>query len=229
MRVLIGCECSGIVRDAFIARGHDAVSCDLLPTKRPGPHIQGDVIEVLRDGWDLAIFHPDCTYLTVAASWAYKERHQINKKIKPGTLVGHERRAAREQALEFFYVLLCAPIPRICVENPAFNVACTRIRKWDQAIQPHEYGHDASKKTGLWLKNLPPLRSTKHVAPRWVRQASGKLLPRWANQTDTGQNRLPPSADRWYLRAQTYPGWADAMADQWGQLLLPDTDLFSGE
>ena len=195
MKVLVACEYSGTVRDAFIKRGHNAMSCDLLPTDVDGPHYQGDVMDILNDGWDLMIAHPPCTYLCSSGlHW--------NKK-RP------ERAALTEDALEFVRVLLNAPIPRIALENPQGCIG-TRIRKADQYVQPHEYGHDASKKTGLWLKGLPLLTPTKHIAPRRV---DGK--PRWANQTDSGQNRLGPSEDRWKLRAATYQGIADAMADQW--------------
>ena len=196
MRVLIACEYSGTVRDAFIAAGHDAMSCDLLPTEKQGPHYQGDVRDVLNDGWDLMIAHPDCTYLCSSGlHW--------NKRV-PG------RADKTEAALEFVRLLMDAPIPKIAIENPMGCIG-TRIRKADCYIHPYEFGHDASKKTGLWLKGLPPLKPTQKVEPRWV---EGK--PRWANQTDSGQNRLGPSEDRWKERARTYSGWAEAMANQWG-------------
>ncbi len=240
-KILIGCECSGITRDTFIRAGFDAWSCDILPTKRPGPHYQCDVLEIVRNGWDLAIFHPDCTYLTVAGAWAFKDQHEIKKNIKPGTLVGRERRAARDKALKFFETLLSAPIPRIATENPAYNFVNTMIRRYDQVIHPHQFGHDASKATGLWIVgDLPLLQPTSRVEPRYVCKecgavhppgsgsvsaanycnfCGGKCLPRWGNQTNSGQNRIGPSDDRWYLRAETYQGWADAMVDQWGGLL----------
>ena len=215
MKCLIACEYSGTVRDAFIARGHDAVSCDLLPTDKPGPHIQGDVTEVLGDGWDLMIAHPDCTYLCSSGlHW---------NKRRPG------RQEKTEAALDFVRLLMNAPIPKIAIENPVGCIS-SRIRPPDQYIQPYEYGHDASKKTGLWLKRLPLLTPTELVAPRLVccgqvvtdttpcRSCNGlkKPLPRWGNQTNSGQNKLTPSADRWKDRARTYQGWADAMAAQWG-------------
>jgi hypothetical protein len=212
MRVLVACEYSGVVRDAFIARGHDAMSCDLLPTERPGPHYQGDVRDILNQGWDLLIAHPDCTYLTCSAEWAYGDG-PYHQKVKPETLVGAARRAARERALEFVQLLLAAPIRRKVIENPAIGAINTRIRKPNQIIQPNQFGHDASKATGLWLEELPPLVPTLYVEPRWV---DGK--PRWGNQTDSGQNKLTPGPDRWKERARTYQGWADAMADQWGNL-----------
>jgi hypothetical protein len=218
MRVLIACEYSGTVRDAFIARGHDAMSCDLLPTERPGPHYQGDVRDILNDGWDLMIAHPDCTYLTCSAEWAYGDG-PYHQKVKPETLVGAKRRQAREVALEFVNLLMSAPIKRKAIENPR-GVISARIRPATQYIQPFNFGHDASKITGLWLENLPPLIPTKRIYGRMVEwpKGSGKIVERWGNQTDSGQNKLTPGPDRWKERARTYPGWADAMADQWGRL-----------
>jgi hypothetical protein len=218
MRVLIACEYSGTVRDAFIARGHDAMSCDLLPTERPGPHYQGDVRDILNDGWDLMIAHPDCTYLTCSAEWAYGDG-PYHQKVKPETLVGAKRRQAREGALEFVNLLMSAPIRRKAIENPR-GVISTRIRPATQYIQPFNFGHDASKITGLWLENLPPLIPSHRINGRLVEwpKGSGKIVERWSNQTDSGQNKLTPGPNRWKDRARTYPGWADAMADQWGRL-----------
>lgn len=197
MRVLVACEYSGTVRDAFLRRGHDSMSCDLLPTDVEGPHYQGDVFDIIDDGWDLMIAHPPCTYLCSSGlHW--------NKRV-PG------RSALTEESLELVQRLLDAPIKRIALENPVGCIG-TRIRPADQYINPHQFGHDASKKTGLWLVNLPQLMPTKHVPPRII---DGK--PRWGNQTDSGQNRLGPSEDRWKLRAATYQGVADGMADQWGK------------
>ena len=218
MRILIACEYSGTVRDAFAARGHDAMSCDLLPTDKPGKHYQGDVRDVLNDGWDLAIFHPHCTYLTSSAEWAYKDpdfqRYPgvgYHQKLKPGTLFGAERRKARALAVEFFLLLWNSNIHRACIENPVGHISQHLRGAARQIIQPHQFGHDASKATCLWLKNLPKLRPTENIPPRIV---NGK--PRWANQTDGGQNKLAPSKDRWKIRSTTYKGIAEAMADQWG-------------
>ena len=195
MKVLVACEYSGTVRDAFRAGGHDALSCDLLPTDALGPHYQGNVRDILGDGWDLMIAHPPCTYLCSSGlHW--------NKRV-PG------RAQMTEDALDFVRLLLDAPIPRIALENPIGCIG-TRIRKADQTIQPWQFGHDASKATCLWLKNLPLLTPTAVVEPRI---ANGKK--RWANQTDSGQNRLPPSDDRWKIRSETYVGIAAAMVDQW--------------
>lgn len=196
MRVLVACEYSGRVRDAFAARGHDAMSCDLLPTDAPGKHYQGDIFDVLDAGWDLMIAHPPCTYLCSSGlHW--------NKRIDG-------RQALTDDALLFVKRLLDAPIDRIALENPIGYIS-SQIRKPDQTIQPYQFGHDASKSTCLWLKNLPVLTPTELIAPRIV---AGKR--RWANQTDSGQNRLPPSADRWKIRSETYAGIAAAMAAQWG-------------
>jgi hypothetical protein len=169
----------------------------LLPSDSPiGDHYQGNVLDILDHGWDLMIAHPPCTYLCSSGlHW--------NKRIP-------DRAQKTEEALEFVQVLLDAPIPKIALENPIGCIS-TRIRKPDQTIQPYQFGDDASKATCLWLKGLPPLRATQFVEPRIV---NGK--PRWANQTDSGQNRLPPRADRWKIRSETYVGIAEAMVSQWG-------------
>lgn len=196
MRVLVACEFSGIVRDAFLARGHDAVSCDFLPTARPGPHLQTDVRDVLGYGWDLLIAHPPCTYLCVSGQhWNGRRPGRFDHTV---------------EAITFVEALLTAPVEKIALENPV-GIISTWIRKPDQVIQPYDFGHDASKQTCLWLKGLPHLTPTRYIEPRLV---NGKK--RWSNQTDSGQNRLGPSEDRWALRAETYPGIADAMAAQWG-------------
>lgn len=214
VRVLVACEYSGRVRDAFIAKGHDAVSCDLLDTDSPGPHIKGDVLSVLGDGWDLMIAHPPCTYLTISAEWAYRDKQ--TKKIKPGTLIGQSRREARELAIEFVMALASAPIEKIAIENP-IGVLSSRWRDPDQFIQPYEYGDDASKKTCLWLKNLPRLKPTFFAPPRIALSKDGRSYSlRWGNQTDSGQNKEPPAEDRWKIRSETFAGWASAMAEQWG-------------
>ena len=195
MRLLIACEYSGTVRDAFIRRGHDAMSCDLLPTDAPGPHYQGDVADIINDGWDMMIAHPPCTYLSVSGM------HWTARGLRDPKLT--------EDALAFVQRLMDAPIERIAIENP-ISVISSRIRKPDQIINPWQFGHDASKRTCLWLKNLPLLVPTEIIEPRIV---NGKK--RWANQTDSGQNRLPPSEDRWKIRSETYEGIANAMAKQW--------------
>jgi len=197
MRVLVACEFSGVVRRAFRKKGHEAWSCDLLPADDSQlDHIQGDVREILGDNWDMMIAHPPCTYLSVSGlHW---------NKRRPG------RAELTEEAIDFVQLLLAAPIERIALENPIGCIS-TRVRKPDQIIQPYNYGHDASKATCFWLVNLPTLRPTRYIPPRIV---NGKK--RWGNQTDSGQNKLTPSDDRWKLRSVTYQGIADAMADQWG-------------
>lgn len=196
MRILVACESSGTVRDAFAARGHDAWSCDLLPAD--GQHLCGDVREFLHFGWDLLVAHPPCTYLSVSGM------HWTARGLRDPQLT--------ESALDLVRLLMDAPVPRICIENPV-SVISTRIRKPDQTVQPYQFGHDASKRTCLWLKGLPPLvlNPADYVQPRMV---NGR--PRWANQTDSGQNKLGPAADRWQVRSKTYTGIAQAMAKQWG-------------
>lgn len=193
MKILIACEYSGAVRDAFIAKGHDAMSCDLLPTDVPGPHYQGSVIDILGDEWDLMIAHPPCTYLSVSGM------HWTTRGLRDPQLT--------EDALAFVRLLMDAPIKQIAIENPV-SVISSRIRKPDQIVQPWWFGDDASKKTCLWLKNLPLLTPTNML--------EGDSKTRRGNQTSSGQNKLPPSKDRWKLRSATYQGIANAMAQQWG-------------
>ena len=181
MRILVACEYSGIVRDAFIARGHDAMSCDLLDTKNPGPHYSGDVRDVLFDGWDMLIAHPPCTHLAVSGARWFKDKQ-----------------AEQAESLDFVRLLLDAPIPRICLENP-ISIISSRIRKPDQIIQPWQFGHGETKATCLWLKNLEPLVPTDIV--------DGREQRIW---------KMPPSPDRWKERSRTFSGIADAMAQQWG-------------
>jgi hypothetical protein len=203
MKILIACEYSGRVRDAFTAKGHDVTSCDFLPTERPGKHYEGNVYDILyQDDWEMMIAHPDCTYLCSSGlHW--------NNKI--------EGRAEKtEEALEFITDLWTCGIPKICLENP---VGCinTRLKFMPrpQYIQPYNFGEDASKKTGLWLKGLRPLRATKQIEGRKVKK-NGRIYRRWSNQTDSGQSNLGPSKTRGKDRSLTYQGIADAMAKQWG-------------
>ena len=192
-RLLVACEYSGRVRDAFAAKGWDAWSCDLLPTEAPGNHHEGPVEDLLEQHWDLMIAHPPCTYLCSSGMhW---------------TTRGKRDPQLTEDALDFVRLLLNAPVPRIALENPVGCIS-TRIRKPDQIIQPWQYGHAESKKTCLWLKNLPLLQPTD-VLPL---PANGV----WSNQTPSGQNRLAPGPDRWKDRSKTYNGIATAMANQWG-------------
>ena len=202
-RVLVACEYSGIVRDAFIRAGHDAWSCDLLPSERPGPHFEGDVTDVLGGGivssyhanpykWDLLIAHPPCTHLAVSgARWFYEKREQ------------------QVEALAFVRRLLEAPVPRIALENPV-SIISSHFGKPTQIIQPWQFGHGETKATCLWLKNLPPLTPTNIVEGREARV-----------------HRMPPGPDRWKERSRTFEGIAQAMADQWAPLLSQPADLFS--
>ena len=202
MRVLVACEFSGIVSQAFRDKGHDAISCDFLENEMTGRmfHHLGDVKEIINNNWDLMIAHPPCTYLSVSGlHW--------NKRDA-------ERQKKTEEALEFVQFLMDAPIEKIAIENPISRIS-SKIRKPDQIIQPYDFGDDASKKTCLWLKNLPLLKPTNRVQGRMV-EYNGKIVERWSNQTDSGQNKESPGPDRWKERSRTYQGIANAMAEQWG-------------
>lgn len=210
--ILIGYSACPLTREAFERWGHTVFTCDLLPARGDAKnHFQCDVRDLLLMPWDMAVLHPMCTYLTVSAAWAFKDG-PYHQKVKPGTLVGAARRAARDEAIENFRMLLALPYP-VAIENPSPSFINKAIRRPDQVIHPHQFGDDASKSTGLWLNGLPHLTPTKYVTPRVVNG-----LPRWANQTDSGQNKLSPSNTRWLERSQTYPGIAAAMGDQWGRL-----------
>ena len=194
----MGCEHSGVVRDAFTRLGHVAYSCDLLPSESPGLHKQGDLIGFLDKGWDILIAHPPCTYLSVSGiHWTIRGKRDYNKTI---------------EAVEFAKVLIDNySIPRVCVENP-ISILSSHIRNPDQVIQPYQFGHNYSKSTCLWLKGLPKLTKTKYYPPR-ITKSKRK---RWGNQTDSGQNIEGPSDDRWKIRSKTFEGIANAMALQWG-------------
>lgn len=198
MKVLVSCEYSGRVRRAFAALGHDVWSADFEPAEDDSPyHYQGDCFDLIRDqSFDLMVAHPPCTYLSVSGM------HWTTRGLRDPKLT--------EDALEFVQRLMAAPIAKIAIENPV-SVISSRIRKPDQIVNPYQFGEDASKKTCLWLKGLPPLRPTAFVEPRII---DGK--PRWGNQCDSGQNKLGPSDDRWKERSRTYEGIANAMAAQWG-------------
>lgn len=233
MKVLIGFSRCPITVGLLRARGVDAWTCDLLAADHSW-HIQDDIWSVVGRDWSWAIFHPMCTYLTCSAAWAFNdpdfERYPgvgYHQKVKPGTLTGAARRAAREQALADVRKLMALPYPK-AIENPAVNFINKAIRPPDQKIQPYQFGDDASKETGLWLDRLPPLRidPTKRRAGRIVIH-NGKRVERWANQTDSGQNNLPPrDDDRWLARSKTYPGIAAAFATQWSSEMATDEDIF---
>ena len=227
MKVLVACEASGAVRDAFAALGHDSWSCDLRPA--PGTHHCGPVEPILGDGWDLMIAHPPCTYLSVSGM------HWTTRGLRDPKLT--------VDALAFVRLLWDAPIPKVCIENPV-GVLSTRWRKPTQIVQPYEFGDDASKKTCLWLRGLPSLKATTYFPPRMVCPTcdkvspygsrdcqhcgaeGGLLRPRWSNQTNSGQNKLPPSKDRWALRSNTYLGIANAMATQFSASIPPAAPEF---
>lgn len=202
-RVLIACEFSAVVREAFAALGHDAWSCDLLPSERGGKHYQGDALDILGQGWDLLIAHPPCTYLcNSGVRW-----------LAPGGKLNPDRHRLMVEACDFFAELLAAPIPHICVENPVMHKYARnylqetwRVLRHDarptQSIQPWQFGHGEVKRTCLWLKNLPPLVPTDIVDGRTARV-----------------HRASPGPNRWKERSRTLPGIGLAMASQWGKLL----------
>lgn len=190
MRVLVACEFTGVVRDAFIARGHDAVSCDLIDSERPGPHYKGNVLELLGRPWDMLIAFPPCTYLTVAGN-RWVDEYLWRRKL-------------RDDAIDFFAMLLRAPIARKAVENPV-GILSTRFAKPTQVIHPWQYGHPERKRTCLWLVNLPKLEPT-NIVP--VDERTG----RHGDNTSDMPDRLSRVMDR----SRTYEGIAQAMAAQWG-------------
>lgn len=192
MKILVACEFSGIVRDAFTARGHDAVSCDLLPSEIPGRHYQGYLEDYIGLGWewDMIIAFPPCTHLAVSGARYFAKKRADGRQ---------------EAAIAFFMMIANQDYPKICIENPV-GIMSTEWRKPDQIIQPWQFGHPESKKTCLWLKGLPLLQPTNILPSRKI----------WENQTPSGQNKLSPSPDRAKNRSRTYAGIAQAMAEQWG-------------
>lgn len=216
MKILVACEFSGIVRDAFIRRGHEAVSCDLLPTDIPGPHYQGDVFDILDDGWDMMIAHPPCTFLCASGSaWFYHpdDKHLPAEERRPHPKFP-DRRFDQECAYEFFMKLARTDIPQIAIENPIGAVS--RLwRKPDQIIQPWQFGHKTSKATCLWLKNLPPLKPTNIVSQGdFYYDRSGKRRDRWFDKG--GTKNIKDKQERTKYRSKTFEGIAEAMAEQWG-------------
>jgi len=203
LRVLIACEFSGTVRDAFLKRGHDAISCDLLPTDVPGPHYQGDVFDIIGQGFDLMIAHPPCTYLSSAGAVWFDETRYGDK--------ARQRKANRVEAVAFVKKLSEADIPKIAIENPIGNLS-SMWRKPDQIIQPYHYGHPQMKSTCLWLKGLPKLVPTKIVEREYITIADGRRYPKWSYDTF-----MLPKSIRWKERSKTFQGIADAMAEQWGK------------
>lgn len=202
MKILIACEYSGIVRDAFISKGHAATSCDILPTESPGPHYQGDIFDIIGDGWDMMIGFPPCTYLSYAATAHWNKPGRLEKRL---------------EALDFFAKLWLAPIEKICLENPR-GCASPTIAKYSQEIQPYYFADNAIKTTWLWLKNLPLLKYQKEDDLFTERTAIGKPEPIYVDSS--GKNRHHTDAmkgsGRQKERARFWIGIADAMAEQWG-------------
>lgn len=202
MKILIACEYSGIVRDAFIAKGHDAISCDLLPTDKTGPHHQGDIFELLNQKWDLIIAHPPCTALTVAGNKWYGEGQPK-----------YRERLDSAKWTEKFWLKCIKQSPKVCFENPVGVL--TRLTCMPKAnyIQPYQFGHPEQKKTGLFLHGISPLEEVNNVYDEMMK------LPKKERERI---HYLPPSADRWKIRSTTFQGVADAMADQWGMNLTKE-------
>ena len=193
MKVLVACEYSGIVRDAFTKKGFDATSCDILPTESEGKHYEGDVRDILYDGWDLMIAHPPCTHLSVSGARWFTE--------------GKKPMYLRDEAIEFVKLLMVAPIKHIAIENPV-SVISSYIRKSDQMINPYQFGHYEYKRTCLWLKNLPKLKETKNVKEETDKLPAKEKHRIWWIGSGKGKER-----------SKFYTGIADAMADQWGEYI----------
>jgi len=209
MRVLIACEYSGAVRDEFIKLGHDAMSCDLLPTDAPGPHYQGDVFDIINDGWDMMIAFPPCTHLALSGAMHFEKKRLDGRQ---------------EEGLKFVKDLMNANIPKIAIENP-IGIISSRIKKYDQIIQPYYFGDPFQKSTCLWLKGLQPLKRTNVVNcgefKEWIDKKTGKKKrqPLWFFEA------LSQGDLRWKIRSQTFPGIAKAMAEQWSQPQTIQTKL----
>ena len=206
MRILLACEYSGVVRDAFRSKGHDAWSCDILPSDADKKyHYQCDIFEVIDKDWDMMIAFPPCTYLSVSGNRWFNARYA--KKFPT-------RQQDREDAKEFFMALANAPIGKICIES-AQGIMSTCWRKPDQIIHPYQFGHAAAKRTCLWLKDLPPLMPTEIVEPEYITYKSGKTMPKW--YADIGAAKPPPEVRR-KLRSRSFQGIGDAMANQWSTI-----------
>ena len=205
MRVLVACEFSGTVRDAFIRGGHEVMSCDLEPTDMPGPHYQGDMFDIINDGWDMMIAFPPCTHLAVSGA-----KHFAIKRAD----------GRQQQGIDFFLKVINSNISKIAVENPV-GIMSSIYGKPNQIIQPWQFGHEAQKTTCLWIKNLPLLQHTKIVEKgSFYVSKTGKKMPSWShdavdqNGKKLGYNTLEIKK----IRNKTFQGIADAMADQWGNL-----------
>ena len=237
LNILVACEYSGAVRQRLRDLGHNAISCDLLPADDGSPyHYTGDMWDLIEgttfqtkaihsDGlvalgmaignWDVLVAFPPCTYLTVSGAWLFADRSDIKRKVADDVLTGAARKRARNDATWCFIRLASCGIPKIYIENPSRSFVCTSWRGPDQVVHPYQFGDDASKSTGFWIvggEHLKVPAESDWVAPRYVESAkTGKMLPRWGNQTDSGQNCEPPGALRWKIRSDTWPGIADAL------------------
>lgn len=209
MRILVACESSGKVREAFRKLGHDAWSADILPADDGSPyHFTGDVRKVLsfaftneHGKWDMLVGFPPCTHLCVSGARYFKIKRADGRQ---------------QSGIDFFMMLANLDIPKIVLENPV-GIMSTKYRKPDQIIQPYNFGHDASKQTCLWLKGVPKLEATgPYIEPNLITYKGNRVTKRWGNQSPCGASNLGPSEDRWKKRSQTYQGIADAMANQWG-------------
>ena len=205
MKVLVACEFSGTVRDAFIRGKHEAISCDIEPTDVPGPHYQGDMFDIINDGWDMMIAFPPCTHLAVSGA-----KHFAQKRAD----------GRQQQGIDFFLKVVNADIPKIAIENPV-GIMSSIYRKPNQIIQPWQFGHEAQKTTCLWLKNLPLLQPTKIVEKgSFYISKTGKRMPSWSHDVadENGKKIGYNTPEIKKIRNKTFQGIADAMAQQWGSL-----------
>lgn len=220
MRVLIGCECSGVIRNAFRKLGHDAWSCDLKPSGDGSEyHLVCNVLSILKDGWDLGIFHPVCTRIANSGVLRLYNGSKKSGGLNP-TQIQHML-----NGVTFFSKLYHAPIKKVCVENPLphchamIQLLALNVPRYTQKIQPFQFGDPESKTTCLWLRELPRLNPTHSQQPDfYIAHLPKPKRGKWNNQTDSGQNKLPPSPERAAIRAKSYAGIGDAMAEQWGSL-----------
>jgi hypothetical protein len=223
MKVLIACECSGLIRDAFIARGHEAMSCDFQATERPGPHYRGDVFDILnKEKWDLLIGHPPCTFIALSGSqWLSHpdDSHLPYDKRRPNPFYPN-RREDQKKAIDFFQALLEADVFHIALENPRPMSALTdRVGNYSQEVQPYMFGDSYSKPTCLWLKNLPLLKNTNDDLSKKIHKgesvvfSSGKKQPKWYSESKSNDKSKTSVG-----RSRTFPGLAEAIADQWGSI-----------
>lgn len=203
MKILVACEYSGTTRDAFAAKGWDAWSCDLLPSDTPGNHYQGSVLDILDWGWDMMVAHPPCTYLSYAAKWCWDREG---------------RAELRAQAMEFFMQMYNAPVPLVCVENP-LGYPCEAFRKYDQIVHPYYFGDDAQKRTCLWLKGLPKLLWSKSDNLFDTKTSLDKPTPIYYD-SDGYPRHFTDAAWSAHARSKSFPGIAQAMAEQWTEFYL---------